>query len=1083
LRWLEVISALRYEGITVNIRRVLPRIVLPTAFCLLCAAGFAPQFAGGQAPGTPSLILPGDSVQVEIAADQVRKFCFVAAAGQLFRFQFGAVPAAIRFKVVSPAGNGPEYELARGHIATGKTGFALDVTEAPGTHCLEARLENPKAGPVTFRLHFEILRPATQKEVQVAAARRLCEKGYPALSGPYSMAGLREAVQTFEAAVPLFRAAEDRIGEALALRDIGQTYYRLGEGPTALEYYRRSLAIMIDLGERVEALPTLRLIHLVCTEIGEYQQTLEAELRALQFYREIQDPRGETDVLGILSRTYRDLGDLQQALDCLELVRSFRHSVGEREAENQQLYYIGSIHEMLGDRQKALECFLRLADFWEQEGRPDQRSNCLVDVARMQILLDEYGKAQENLEDVLSFEQSTHSSFGIARAFLLLGSLHSKLGGREKSVAYLDQAQSTFSEAKNLYYRANFMFLEVSGNTYLDNGEAGKALSCYAKGLAIARANGNRANERLFLCRVAAAEKALGKLEDARTHAEEALALGESMRTVLESPGERASIFAGFQPVYELYVSLLLDLHARRPGEGFDALALQASERARSRSLLELLDEARAEIHKDADKGLLEKERSLRQRLNAKATLLETLKNQKNTAAEDVAREIRSLVSQYDRVEAQIRTDSPRYATMAQSSPLDLAGIRQRVLDPDTLLLEYLLGQERSYVWAVTDKTLAVFELPGKTELEAAARRLYVLLSARSEPAPSENLQEKRSRLERLEIELPAVAARLSRMVLGPAASLLQGRRLLIVADGALQYIPFAVLPDPATPGQPLVVRHEIVHAPSASVLAASRAQTAGRAPAAKAVAVLADPVFDADDPRVTNRPRPKAAPVSTTPTLLRNPGLERSLRSAGIEAAAEHLPRLPFSRREAEAIIATAPAKQGLMAVDFQASRATAFSPELSRYRIVHFATHSLLNSTDPALSGIVLSLVDERGIAQDGFLRLQDTFNLNVPVDLIVLSACRTALGKEVRGEGLIGLTRGFMYAGAARILASLWKVDDEATQQLMASFYRGVLREHLEPAAALRRAQLQMLRQRDWQSPFYWGAFVLQGEWHAK
>jgi CHAT domain-containing protein len=153
---------------------------------------------------------------------------------------------------------------------------------------------------------------------------------------------------------------------------------------------------------------------------------------------------------------------------------------------------------------------------------------------------------------------------------------------------------------------------------------------------------------------------------------------------------------------------------------------------------------------------------------------------------------------------------------------------------------------------------------------------------------------------------------------------------------------------------------------------------------------------------------------------------------------------------------------------------------PALSQYRIVHFATHGLLNSEHPEFSGLVFSLVNERGKAQDGFLQLQDIYNLNLSADLVVLSSCETALGKEISGEGLVGLTRGFMYAGATRVVASLWNVSDAATARLMADFYRAMEHDGLRPAAALRSAQIQMWKQKRWSSPYFWAAFQIQGEW---
>jgi CHAT domain-containing protein len=205
----------------------------------------------------------------------------------------------------------------------------------------------------------------------------------------------------------------------------------------------------------------------------------------------------------------------------------------------------------------------------------------------------------------------------------------------------------------------------------------------------------------------------------------------------------------------------------------------------------------------------------------------------------------------------------------------------------------------------------------------------------------------------------------------------------------------------------------------------------------------------------------------------------EEAHRSAA-EAGLADLVRLPFSRLEAEEIARFAGERRTRLALDFDASRALATGAEIGRYRLVHFATHALLNTRDPELSGVVLSLVDEEGRPQNGFLRLYDIYNLEINADLVVLSACQTALGQEVRGEGLIGLTRGFMYAGTPRVVATLWRIDDRATAELMRRFYRGILEQGLRPAAALRAAQASMWRETRWRSPHFWAGFTFQGEW---
>jgi CHAT domain-containing protein len=298
-------------------------------------------------------------------------------------------------------------------------------------------------------------------------------------------------------------------------------------------------------------------------------------------------------------------------------------------------------------------------------------------------------------------------------------------------------------------------------------------------------------------------------------------------------------------------------------------------------------------------------------------------------------------------------------------------------------------------------------------------------------------------------------------VLLNPALAQMQNKRLLIVREGVLQYLPFGALPDPGT-GAPLMVSHEIVTAPSASVMAVVRQEAAGRKPASKLLAVFADPVFHADDSRVGSADKTGAAVRASSDSGMQN------------------FSRLRFSRTEAEEIARLAGSGGVLKALDFDANRETATKPELAEYRIVHFATHSLLNNEHPELSGVVLSLVDRAGRSQNGFLRLYDIYKLRLGADLVVLSACRTALGEEIKGEGLIGLTRGFLYAGAPRVVATLWEIDDRTTAEAMKKFYEGVLGRGERPAEALRGAQMALWRTRGWDAPYYWAAFTLEGEW---
>ncbi|HEY6403292.1 MAG TPA: CHAT domain-containing protein, partial [Blastocatellia bacterium] len=525
-------------------------------------------------------------------------------------------------------------------------------------------------------------------------------------------------------------------------------------------------------------------------------------------------------------------------------------------------------------------------------------------------------------------------------------------------------------------------------------------------------------------------------------------------------------------------------LHEREPAAGYDALALQASERARARSLLEQLAESNAEIRRGVDPQLLERERALQRQLNAKAAARANASQNKG-AEELVAafdKEISELTARYSELEAQIRVSSPRYAALTLPEPITVAEIQRDLLDQDTVLLEYALSGSEGWLWAVTRDTFTSYNLPFPGRIRSASRRIHELLTAR-QPKKGVSMSQHETLIAKADVEFRSVAAWMSRVLLSPIGPKLRrewkGKRLIIVPSGVMEYVPFAALPHPSASGyQPLIADHEVVNLPSATALAMIRREPVAGGAGMKTLAMLADPVFEANDPRLV-RLRKKGAAIGAAKARVRSadassdssaisPELTRSTKDFKLPAG---FSRLPFSREEADEIARLVPKSSLLKATDFQASRAKATDPELGRYRIIHFATHGLLNSEHPLLSGLVFSLIDENGKPQDGFLRMHEIYNLQLPAELVVLSACQTALGEEIRGEGLVGLARGFMHAGARRVVASLWRVDDQATAQLMRHFYRGMLKDNLRPAAALRAAQIEMSRNPRWSAPYYW------------
>ncbi|MGH9544355.1 MAG: CHAT domain-containing protein [Terriglobales bacterium] len=1049
---------------------------------------------------------------------QERAYQLVISSGQFLRFKIAAENPASNLQVTLSGSDGKEIPDFSGPVCP----FSLYFMPAdPGVYRLTVQLLHSNTSPEGYTVKIDEQHEGTEQDrTRVAAGHALLD----AYRLSHSADSQEQSTQKYEEATSLFRAAGDRHGEAElfqvlsfpsfvaedyqtavdylrqakalwhtladddmeagALESMANYLGRLGKSQEARDSLNEALLLRRALGDRFAEAMVLADLGDVCDAMGEFQEALNHKEEALTiFHNGNWRVDYEFTVLADLGHLREEIGDPQRALayydQALNLARSHRN----RHLEMTMLSVVAGAYAGMGDNDKALQYYnksLALA-------KDDQGGEAwmLQKVGAFYVGQGEYEKALQCFEQVLPYFHAQHNPVFEATTLYWMGGAYHKQGRKPQALKVLTQALSIWP----FQNRTRREILREIGSVYQDSGDYPKALDYYEKSLAESRDAKDLHEEALSLCDIARPERAMQHRAEARRDIEKGLQIWESVRARIAGSESRSSYFASAQGNYEFYIDLLMQMHSEHPDQGLDAIALQVSERARARSLLEMLVEAHADIHQGADPKLLEREKILQQRLRARSEYQVHLLSHRHSLnqAAAVARELQALIAQYDETEAQLRATSPRYAALTQPVPLDLKQIQQQVLDSGTLLLEYALGEDHSYLWAVTRSELVTFTLPKRSEIERTARRVHDLLTVRNMHPKGEREVETEARIALARAALPAAAGRLSEMVLGPVFSLLGHKRLLIVSDGALQYIPFGVLPVPGPDGrsdQPLVIECEIVTAPSASTIAVLRRQLDGRPRPPKAVAVFADPVFDRQDPRVSARQ--SLSQVAHTAELpSQNPdlpiGLERSWAEVDSTDLDGRIPRLLFSRREADAIIADAPPGNSLKAVDFRASRSLATSPDLAQYKVVHFATHGVLNSRTPALSGIVLSLVDQEGKPVDGFLRLWDIYNLRLPVELVVLSACQTALGKEIRGEGLVGLTRGFMYAGAARVVASLWLVDDAATAELMAQFYNGVLKKDLPPATALRAAQIHMWKQKRWQDdPYFWGAFQLQGEW---
>ncbi len=972
----------------------------------------------------------------------------------------------------------------------------------------EERSDAAKTALDRFRRASELWKVAQDSSGQALACRKLGVTLH-ALGKPDE--SLKQLLQSLE----LARGAGQPDAEAAALNAIARVSLDLGRMEEASTSGERALALSRTNHITRREAEALNALGDVYSFSGRFAESLAAYAEALAVSKTVWDRDGEAAALLNQGYAQVDLGRMSDAQASYESALSLWSALDNRRGQAATLTALGHLHAIVGENERALSLYRQASALSEPLGDPIGLARIQAGLGAVHLNLGEAGAAVGFYQRSSELFRAARYPNGEATALLWLGACLSSLGQQTKA---LDEFAKVLALSRSLAdRRLEAQALEGLGRAHLERGEPQPALERFRESRSLAANIGDRKwelyslngiamarhklgdhqqaladlgealniSERvksrfetsLTLFNLARVESSLDRIDQALIHIQHSLELAETLRSDIASLDLRASYLASIRARQELEIDLLMRLAERSSGVEYDGLAFDASERARARSFLDGLAETRASITEGVSPDLLEREQSIRRSLNAKAQQLTRVQSEsgKSVEANALRREIDAMTASHHEIEAQIRAESPRYAGLTQPKPLSLHEVQVQVVNDQSVLLQYFVGESRSYVWAVTQSGIEGFVLPARDEIDRLVRSYREALTAPAR-APLSSRESSSARF--------ADARALSRMLLGPVEAYLSHPRVLIVSDGILNFLPFSALPDPrrtmsdARNEVPLIAEHELVYLPSASTLALVRGTWNQERRWPKAARVFADPVFEADDPRIGTAGRTVVASRGTNshPAEAAEP-LKRALRDVGGLGSAG-VPRLLESRREARDIAALAPDID--VALDFAANRESAMSATLADYRVIHFATHGIIDNDHPELSGVVLSLFNEKGERQDGFLRLHDIYNLTLPADLVVLSACSTALGREIIGEGLIGLVRGFMYAGSRRVLASLWKVDDEATSELMTRFYRAMFEKGLAPSAALQAAQVELLKTKRWAHPFYWAGLVLQGEW---
>jgi CHAT domain-containing protein len=870
------------------------------------------------------------------------------------------------------------------------------------------------------------------------------------LAGALAAMGNRnDALATYDEALTVARTNHDTQQEAVVLNNIARVRFGFGDIGQAIALYQQAEDTARRSGDRdAEAVATGGL-GMAYHAKGDEALALAQLEAAIVIKRKSQDRRGEAIQRNSVALVKNDTGDPQAALDIYFQTRATFADLSDTSSEAATLTAIGSVYRGLGGREEARRYFEQ-AEAINTRTHDDQGlAVVLNDLAVVAEEKDEPDDALRDTNRALEIAKKLGDRMGQTTLLSNMAMVRDSQGDRAGALDLLAQSLALAEQTGSLNNQA--LALHNRGGVRERMGDLTGALSDLQAALPLwrrIRSTQGEASARFVIARVEAKQ---GRTEDALAEAQTAIALDEAQRGLIASKDLRASWFEKAVGAYALRTELLMRLDQQHPGGVYAAQALEAAEAGRARSLLDLLTDAQARVLQHPDKVQVDRLTVIRRGLSAKAEQRAKLDHDEPDAVQ-LDRESDHLVAEQDHIEAMIRSADPGYAALTAPVPMTVARI-QALLDPDTVLLDYALGEDRSFLWLVSHASLRAYELPrGSTVLDMAKAFRQAI-----------DLPEDQARF-------AAASTALGAMLLGPAAAEIDGKRLVIVADGALQSrVPFAALtlpPTSANHGKLVVEAHEVVVEPSTAALDSLRRITAGRPPPRGTVAVFADPVVSPEDPRLPPLARNTADAAGRVAEVLTGGGLKR----------------LPATRNEAEAILALAPPGSVLASFGFDATREAVEDSPLADYRIVHFAVHGRTDTARPALSGLVFSLFEPDGAPRDGYLRLGDVFGLSLPVDLVVLSACESGLGRDERGEGLVGLSRGFLYAGAARLVTTLWDVDDESTANLMASFYGYMLGpQALSPAAALRAAQRSMIAGEHGYAPLRWAAFTVQGEWH--
>lgn len=900
--------------------------------------------------------------------------------------------------------------------------------------------------------------------------------------------------------------AEKLFSQAQSLRATGNTVDRL----KAVEVYEKSFLIWQEIDDKIGELRTLAILSYLNRALGNYEKSLEIAGRILQFpnvavynsYRayavyqigQVQYEKGEIEpaiasykeALSLFAEPSPNqaiilvnLGYTYQSIDEFELAQKTFDEVSANIGQFPDIYNEAYAQHLIGlfnynsnEYDLAIENFKTAVALREKFGNRRGQAVSLTYLGMTYQSLRMFDESLKAFQIALPISIELGDRINQMDTLVNIAYVLSKKGDLSKALEFYDQALSIF-EDKNSFHLSS---LYVSrGVTYRNLSNFAESRNDFEKARLLYRRAGDIGGEATTLYNFAVLESLENQLDEAKAKIELALQIHEYQQAKYKNIRRLSGFLEQRRRYFDFYIDVLMRLDKAHPNQGYALKALQVSEGARMKTLIWQYREAVKNNPQSVDFQLISQIQKNQQQIGEQLSLLARAQSNANQAENvpSIEKAIADLNKQDESFRAQLRQNNPNIANLASPPTLSLTEM-QAELDDETALVEYSLGEQRSYLWIIGKNSFQSYVLPKRAEIEAQAKNYYESLN-QSEDFAGNRPVDKKTIFAKSKLADKKDAAEeskiLSRLLLVEKLTNLSAKRLVFVADGGLNLIPFASLiyyNANQNKDSFLSEKFDTVQLPSLTTIHILR-QTGTKPFAPQSLAIIADPVFSLNDARLSKNKRLKNKSDSVSTELT------ATLRDFNLTT----LSRLPFTRTEAEKIAQNSP-NDTVLNFDFKASRERLLNGEFDRFDVLHFATHGFLNSKHPELSGLVLSLVDKKGNSQNGFLRTQDLYLLKIRPQMVVLSACQTGLGKQVENEGLIGLTRGFLANGTPRVIATLWKVDDAATAEFMNRFYRALLKEKQSPSTALRAAQNELRQIPRFSHPRFWAGFVLTGEW---